>query len=30
VLIGLIVGGVMKKAGYGVDGPKFVPKHHSE
>ncbi|MET3450124.1 hypothetical protein SAMN05660766_0292 [Curtobacterium sp. 314Chir4.1] len=30
VLVGLIVGAVMAKAGYGVNGPKFVPKHHSE
>jgi len=30
VVVGLIVGAVMAKAGYGVNGPKFVPKHHSE
>ncbi len=30
VLVGLVVGAVMAKAGYGVNGPKFVPKHHSE
>jgi hypothetical protein len=28
LVVGLIVGGVMAKAGYGVNGPKFVPKHH--
>ena len=26
VLLGLIIGWVMAKAGYGVNGPKFVPK----
>ncbi|MEB4616264.1 DUF6704 family protein [Leucobacter sp. M11] len=26
LLLGLIVGWVMAKAGYGVRGPKFVPK----
>jgi hypothetical protein len=30
VVVGLIVGAVMAKAGYGVNGPKFVPKHHGE
>lgn len=26
LLLGLIIGLVMAKAGYGVNGPKFVPK----
>lgn len=26
VLLGLIIGFIMKKAGYGVNGPKFTPK----
>ncbi|WP_144758299.1 DUF6704 family protein [Curtobacterium sp. 9128] len=30
LVVGLIVGVVMSKAGYGVNGPKFVPKHHDE
>jgi ABC-type transport system involved in cytochrome c biogenesis permease subunit len=30
VLIGLVVGAVMGKAGYGVNGPKYVAKHHAE
>jgi hypothetical protein len=29
-VVGLIVGGILSKAGYGVNGPKFVTKHHSE
>lgn len=28
VIIGLIVGAVMAKMGYGVNGPKFVAKEH--
>lgn len=28
IIVGLIVGGVMAKAGYGVNGPKYVPKEH--
>ncbi|MFJ3382794.1 MULTISPECIES: DUF6704 family protein [unclassified Curtobacterium] len=30
LVVGLIVGYVMGKAGYGVNGPKYVSKHHSE
>jgi hypothetical protein len=30
VVIGLVIGAVMGKIGYGVNGPKFVPKHHGE
>jgi hypothetical protein len=29
-VVGLIVGGVMKRMGYGVDGPKYIPKSHGE
>lgn len=29
VLIGWIIGGVMAKAGYGVNGTKYLPKAHS-
>lgn len=29
VLLGWIVGGVMAKAGYGVRGPRYMPKVHS-
>ncbi len=29
VLVGWIIGGVMAKAGYGVAGPKYLPKVHS-
>jgi len=28
VVVGLIVGGVLSKLGYGVNGPKYVPKDH--
>ncbi|WP_029144261.1 DUF6704 family protein [Microbacterium luticocti] len=28
MLVGLIVGWVMSKAGYGINGPKFTPKEH--
>jgi multisubunit Na+/H+ antiporter MnhG subunit len=28
VVIGPIVGGIMGKAGYGVNGPKYQPKEH--
>lgn len=28
LVLGLIVGWVMAKAGYGVRGPKYVPKAH--
>ncbi|HEY5224053.1 MAG TPA: DUF6704 family protein [Microbacteriaceae bacterium] len=28
VVVGLLVGYVMSKAGYGVNGPKFVSKEH--
>lgn len=28
VLIGLLVGWIMKKLGYGVDGAKYQPKAH--
>ncbi|MCC2032088.1 DUF6704 family protein [Microbacterium allomyrinae] len=28
VLVGLIVGWVLSKAGYGVNGPKYSPKEH--
>ena len=28
LVVGLIVGLVLAKAGYGVDGPKYVAKHH--
>lgn len=27
-VIGLVVGGIMSKAGYGVNGPKYAPKDH--
>ena len=27
-IIGLIVGGIMKRAGYGVGGSKYTPKGH--
>lgn len=27
-LAGWILGGVLSKMGYGVNGPKFTPKHH--
>ncbi|AWB86432.1 DUF6704 family protein [Mycetocola zhujimingii] len=28
VVVGAIVGWIMKKAGYGVNGPKSAPKEH--
>jgi hypothetical protein len=28
LIVGLIVGWVMKRAGYGVGGPKYTPKEH--
>ncbi|MGR4009632.1 DUF6704 family protein [Leucobacter sp. 1207-22] len=28
VLFGLILGWIISKAGYGVNGPKYVPKSH--
>lgn len=28
VIVGLIVGWIMAKAGYGVNGPKYTPKEH--
>ena len=28
LVIGLIVGWIMAKAGYGVNGPKYKPKEH--
>ena len=28
VVVGAIVGFIMKKAGYGVNGPKYQPKAH--
>ncbi|MFV0374302.1 DUF6704 family protein [Microbacterium sp.] len=28
LFVGLIVGWVMAKAGYGVNGPKYTPKEH--
>jgi hypothetical protein len=28
VVVGLIVGVVLSKLGYGVNGPKYVPKDH--
>lgn len=28
ILVGLIVGFAMSKAGYGVNGPKYAPKEH--
>ncbi|WP_298228488.1 DUF6704 family protein [Gryllotalpicola sp.] len=28
VIVGPIVGWIMRKAGYGVAGPKYQPKHH--
>lgn len=28
LVVGLIVGWAMAKAGYGVNGPKYAPKHH--
>jgi hypothetical protein len=27
-IVGLIVGGVMKRVGYGVGGDKYIPKGH--
>jgi len=29
LIVGLIVGWAMAKAGYGVRGPKFTPKAHN-
>jgi hypothetical protein len=29
LVLGLIIGWIMSKAGYGVNGPKFTPKAHS-
>ena len=29
LLVGWIIGGIMAKAGYGVKGPRYVPKAHS-
>jgi hypothetical protein len=29
LIIGPIVGLILSKAGYGVNGPKYVPKAHS-
>ncbi len=29
VLVGWLIGGAMAKMGYGVKGPRFVPKVHS-
>ena len=28
VLLGLIIGWILAKAGYGVNGPKYTPKSH--
>ncbi|WP_066519252.1 DUF6704 family protein [Curtobacterium ammoniigenes] len=28
LIVGLIVGAVMARAGYGVNGPKYVPRSH--
>lgn len=28
LVAGWVLGGVMAKLGYGVNGPKFTPKHH--
>lgn len=28
VALGLVLGGVLAKAGYGVKGPRFTPKSH--
>ncbi len=28
IVIGIIVGWIMAKAGYGVNGPKYSPKAH--
>jgi hypothetical protein len=28
IVVGPIVGFAMKRAGYGVDGPKYQPKEH--
>jgi hypothetical protein len=28
LLVGLLVGWIMKRAGYGVGGAKYVPKEH--
>lgn len=28
LVLGWITGGVMSKLGYGVNGPKYTPKHH--
>lgn len=28
IVVGLIVGWVLAKAGYGVNGPKYTPKEH--
>ncbi|SBN63618.1 hypothetical protein GA0004736_2555 [Curtobacterium sp. 9128] len=30
LVVGIIVGWAMGKAGYGVNGPKYVSKHHNE
>lgn len=29
VLLGWILGGILAKAGYGVQGPRYMPKVHS-
>ena len=29
VIVGAIVGGILRKLGYGVNGPRYVPKVHS-
>lgn len=29
VVLGLLIGWILAKAGYGVNGPKYVPKKHS-
>lgn len=28
LIVGLIVGWIMAKAGYGINGPKYAPKEH--
>lgn len=28
VLVGLLVGWILSRAGYGVNGPKYLPKDH--
>ncbi len=28
VLVGLLVGWILSRAGYGVNGPKYLPKEH--